>query len=111
MKLMDIAISINKVPIRLTNERWHHISVGHPEIADYYYEILETIENPQTIYEGSDAGLIAVSFKIKPSDKFIVVVYKEVSSADGFIITAYLSNKEQKFEKKKIVWNQLSVKK
>lgn len=108
---MDIAISKNRVPIRLTAERWYHISVGHPEIADYYYEILETVENPQTIYEGSNDGLIAVSFKIEPINKFVVVVYKEVSLADGFIITAYLSNKEQKFEKKKIVWNQLSVKK
>jgi hypothetical protein len=43
---MDVAISKNKVPIRLTQERWYHISTGHPEIADYYYEILETIENP-----------------------------------------------------------------
>lgn len=43
---MDVAISKNKVPIRLTQERWHHISTGHPQISGYYYEILETIENP-----------------------------------------------------------------
>ena len=103
---MDIAISKNNVPIRLTNERWLHISIGHPEIADFYYEILETIENPQIIYEWSEGGLIAVSFKYEPFNKFIVVIYKEVSLIDGFIITAYLSNKEQKFEKKIIVWNQ-----
>ncbi len=36
---MDFAISINKVPVRLTEERWHHISTGHPEIADYYFDI------------------------------------------------------------------------
>jgi hypothetical protein len=41
---MSIAISINKIPIRLTQERWQHISVGHPEIAEYYFEILETIQ-------------------------------------------------------------------
>ena len=80
--------------------------IGHPEIADFYYEILETIENPQIIYEGSEGGLIAVSFKYEPYNKFIVVIYKEVSLIDGFIITAYLSNKEQKFEKKIILWNQ-----
>jgi len=101
---MDIAISKNKVPIRLTTERWQHISIGHPEIANFYYEILETVENPQVIYEGNQGGVIAVSFKYEPSDKFIVVVYKEISPADGFIITDYLSNKEQKFDKKKIVW-------
>ena len=59
----DIATSKNNVPIRLTDERWHYISTGHPEIADYYYEILETIENPQIIFEGNYNSLIAISQK------------------------------------------------
>ena len=57
---MDIAISKNSVPIRLTSERWQHITTGHPEIADYYYEILETIENPEIIYEGNNYTKIAI---------------------------------------------------
>jgi len=103
---MDIAISKNNVPIRLTAERWQHISTGHPEVADYYYEIFETIENPRVIYQGEFDGLIAVSIKLKETDKFLVVVYKETSSSDGFVITAYISNKEQKFSKKKVIWIQ-----
>jgi hypothetical protein len=103
---MEIAVSINKVPVRLTKERWHHISTGHPEIADYYFEILETIENPKTLYEGMYGELIAISNKLEQSNKFIVAVYKEIDSNDGFIITAYLTNKEQKFEKKKVLWKQ-----
>ena len=103
---MDIAVSKNNVPIRLTDERWYHITTGHPEIADYYYEILDTIENPQIIYQGDNDGLIAVSLYLDTTDKFIVVVYKEASISDGFVITAYLSNKEQKFTKKIIKWKQ-----
>ncbi len=41
---------------------------------------------------------------IEYSNKFIVVVYKEVSINDGFIITAYVSNKEQSFNKKNVLW-------
>ncbi len=103
---MDIAISKNTIPIRLTEERWRHISTGHPEVAGYYYEILETIENPQSIYQGNRDELIAVSVKQEPTNKFIVVVYKEIDSTDGFVITAYISNKEDQFEKKKILWKQ-----
>jgi hypothetical protein len=103
---MDIAVSINKVPVRLTKERWHHISTGHPEIADYYFEILETIENPKTLYEGIHGELIASGHKLEQTNKFIVAIYKEIDFKDGFIITAYLSNKEQKFEKKKVLWKQ-----
>ena len=103
---MNVAISKNNIPIRLTEERWHHISTGHPEIADYYFEILETIEYPSIIFEGNNGGLIAVSTKLKQIDKFIVVIYKEIGLKDGFIISAYISNKEQKFEKKKVIWKQ-----
>lgn len=53
---MVVAISKNKVPIRLTNERWFHITIGHPETADLYYEIINTVENPETIYEGNYGG-------------------------------------------------------
>ena len=102
--LSNTANSINNIPIRLTDERWHHITVGHPEMADYFYEILETIENPNIIYEGNYEELIAVSAEFHQINKFIIVVYKELSNEDGFIITAYCSNKIQYFEKKKILW-------
>jgi hypothetical protein len=43
---VEQVISKNNVPIRLTEERWQHITIGHPEIADYYFEIQETVKNP-----------------------------------------------------------------
>lgn len=102
--MSNIANSKNNVHIRLTDERWQHITIGHPEMADFFYEILETIENTDIIYEGNYGGLIAVSTELTELNKFIIVVYKEVSGEDGFIITAYSSNKIQQFEKKKILW-------
>ena len=30
--------------IELTDERWTHITTGHPELEDYYEEVLETIK-------------------------------------------------------------------
>jgi hypothetical protein len=47
---MEISISRNNIPIRLTDERWLHISTGHPEVAPFYDLILETIEVPDTIW-------------------------------------------------------------
>ena len=49
-------ISKNGIKIRFTNERWFHITLGHPELADYYFDILDTVENPETIYEGDNGG-------------------------------------------------------
>jgi hypothetical protein len=66
----------------------------------------ETIENPLCIYQGNYDELIAVGRIGYIQDKFIVVVYKEKSFLDGFVITAYISNKMQSFKKKKIIWKQ-----
>lgn len=103
--ITNTAKSKNGVPVRLTGERWVHISTGHPEMADYYYEILETIEKPAVIYKGTNGELIAINDG-NNSEKFIVVVYKETSRHDGFVITAYISNKKPFFEKKEIIWKQ-----
>lgn len=101
-------VSKNGVLIRLTSERWQHITIGHPEIANYYWEILEVIEKPDMIYEGNNDANIAIKKLQEENDKFVVVVYKEVSANDGFVITAYFSNKRQEFQKKKILWSQQS---
>ena len=105
---MSIAISKNNIPIRLTDERWLHITMGHPEIADFYYEILETIEDADVIYEGDNEAKIAIKGFQERNDKFVVVVYNEVNRNDGFVITAYFSNQQQEFQKKKILWKQQS---
>ena len=42
----------NSVPIRLTEEKWFHITEEHSEMAGYYFEVLETVEEPEAIYKG-----------------------------------------------------------
>ncbi len=101
---MTIAISKNNIPIRLTDERWLHITTGHPEIAGYYYEIFETIEDADIIYQGNNEAKIAIKKFQERSDKFVIVVYKETDTNDGFVITAHFSNHQQHFQKKKILW-------
>jgi len=44
---MDIVKSKNNVSIRLTEERWFHITEEHSEMAGYYFEVLETVEEPR----------------------------------------------------------------
>lgn len=40
---MQVARSVNGVPIRLTYERWYHIVENHDELASYFHDVLETI--------------------------------------------------------------------
>ena len=94
--------SKHKVPIRLTNERWLHITEEHPEMAGYYYEVLETIQDPEAIYKGNHEECIAV--KQTELGKYIVVIYKEINNKDGFVITAFLTRKIKKLERRIKIW-------
>jgi len=102
--MTEKALSRNGIPIRLPDERWIHLTEGHSEMAGYYSEVLEAVEDPDAIYEGSSGELLAI--KKMQSGKYIVVVYKEVSKTDGFVITAFLTSKMRQFERRKKVWPQ-----
>jgi len=96
--------SKNNVPIRLTEERWFHITEEHSEMAGYYFEVLETVEEPEAIYEGKTGELLAV--REVENGKNIVVVYRELSKEDGFVITAFLTKRKKQFERRRKIWKQ-----
>jgi hypothetical protein len=96
---MDVANSVNGVPIRLNYERWYHIVENHDEMASYYYDVLETIAAPELVFRGNRGSLKASrSFGKR---KWMAVVYRETSRNDGFVITAYFLEAKPKG---KIVW-------
>ncbi len=43
---MEVAYSVDGVPIRLTYERWYHIVENHDELASCFHEVLDTIGKP-----------------------------------------------------------------
>lgn len=91
---MDIAYSRNGVPIRLSYERWYHVTENHDDMASYYYEVLETIENPTLVIRGNKGTLKAARNLGK--NNWLVVIYREISKKDGFVITAYFLDKRPK---------------
>lgn len=99
---MEVLRSKNNVPIRLTVERWIHITEEHSEMAGYYFEVLETVEEPEAIYEGKAGECIAVREIEK--GKYIVVVYRESSKEDGFMITAFLTRRRRQLERRRKIW-------
>lgn len=100
---MDTLKSVNQVPIRLTAERWLHIVENHDDLAGFYDEIIDILEGPDYIISGYKGALIALREINK--EKFLCVVYKEVSPEDGFVITAYFSSKIA-IGREKIIWKQ-----
>ncbi len=73
--MIDQILSKNGVSIRLTDERWAHITEEHCELAGLRSDVLETVLDPERIFIGGEGELIAVrEMKI---GKHLVVIYRE----------------------------------
>lgn len=64
-------------------------------------EILEVIEDPDIIFEGTNVEYIAA--KEIENGKYLVVIYREVNSEDGFVITAFLTKRKKQLNRRKII--------
>jgi hypothetical protein len=84
--VVEVAYSINGVPIRLTEERWEHIVGNKPYMYAFDEALLHAIEKPTVVLQGYAGSLVAVLNLARA--RFRHVVYKEVSAEDGFVITA-----------------------
>ncbi len=96
---MEIAYSVNGVPIRLTEEGWEHIVSNKPYLESYDEQVLDAIERPTWILRGYAGALVAVLTLGRQS--YLHVVYREISRDDGFIITAFIS---RKVNRRAIIW-------
>lgn len=99
---METARSKNNVPIRLPDERWLHITESHSEMAGFYSDVLETVEDPDAIYEGRLGEFLAM--RETQTDKYLVVVYREVSEEDGFVITSFLTRRKTQLDRRPKIW-------
>ena len=91
--------------IRLTAESWAHIVEAHDYMAGNQDLVFETVENPDIIVEAEKEEMIALRHydKTSISTKTMVVIYKE-QKVDGFIITAFMTSRPDKIQRKEVLW-------
>lgn len=103
--VLATVLSRNGVPIRLTDERWHHVVITHLEInTDDFPKIINVVAKPDLILKGNKGELLAVK-KISRKRVWTVVPYKEVSQEDGFVLSAYFTSDLFWLLKKEIIWS------
>lgn len=95
------AKSISGKRIRLTEERWQHISERHPEVAPHLSWVLKTISKPELVTYGWGEELIAIK---EFSGQDLAVIYKE-KGIDGFTITAFFTRSRAYFKKRGVIWS------
>jgi len=99
--MIGIVRSKFDIPVRLTDERWAHITEEHCEMAGLRTEVLETISNPHRIYLGNTGERLAVR-EYSPG-KYLIAVYRE-GKEDGFVITAFMTRRIQALERRHRLW-------
>jgi hypothetical protein len=95
-KIIATVKSKSGAQIRLTEKQWKHIIAARPQLEEFQGEILRSVEHPDEVYAPPSRvrpQLHAVKqFKrlrnIGLSEN-LVVVYRELTPEEGFIITAF----------------------
>ena len=94
------AVSRNGVPVRLTEERWFHITKHHPELKKFRSLVLDAVNHPNRLFLFARTGDMAAVAQFRQLVRLgvasnLVVHYKEVSDRDGFIVTAFPMSKQR----------------
>ena len=95
-------LSKHGVPIRLPDERWSHIEYEHDDLVGLRDDVSRTVAEPDRILAGREGELLAVR-EMEPG-KWLVAVYKELSTSDGFVVTAYLTRRTRQLERRTVIW-------
>jgi hypothetical protein len=98
---VHVVKSTTGVSIRLPDERWAHSVEHHDDLAGYRDRVLEAIEHPDGIARGKSGELMAF---ISVDRRTLVVVYRETSASDGFVITAFFTTQPDRIRKRGVVW-------
>ncbi|MBI4234449.1 MAG: hypothetical protein HY686_08415 [Chloroflexi bacterium] len=67
-------------------------------------KVLQTVGEPDQMQQGDFGELLAVRFYSETplTEKFLVVVYKELTQRDGVILTAYFARRP--LERRQVIW-------
>lgn len=100
MEIYFEAKAINDKIIRTTHSHWELITkVKHPEIEGKEAEVKQCLSNPVEIRKRSEDNDVYLYYH--PYEKYFICVVVRHLNGEGFIITAYITDKIKEGE---IVW-------
>ena len=73
--------------------------VSYTHLDVYKRQVLRVVEDPDLVLTGYRGSVIAV--RGYGRDRYLMVIYREMSLSDGFVITAYFAGT---VDRKKAIW-------
>lgn len=93
--------AFNGTKVVLTEERWKHILVRHPELENKINRITEAVAEPDESYIDSAGAVHALKRVVGGVSEYVVVIYRKTDE-EGYIRTAYytsLARKQRRYRK------------
>jgi hypothetical protein len=106
---LQVVRSVSGHNIRIAARQWTHVVEVHDYMAGNMDLVLETIADPDVVLKGTHGEVLALRQygKTNISTKTTVVVYRD--EEDGFMITAFLTSRPDKVQRKReVVWKRPS---
>ncbi len=86
-------------PVRTSREYWNLIEQKHPEVGGQIDEVKECLRNPDLVRRSKHDSAVYLFYSPQPPYHLAVVAKR--LDGDGFIVTAYLTDKIKEGE---LVW-------
>jgi len=82
------AVAFDGTEVLLTEERWKHIVLRHPELEDKLSLVVNAVASPDEVYlDAGGAFHVLKRLSNEVSDYLVVIYFKE--HGEGYIRTAY----------------------
>jgi len=101
-RLLAVTSKLGKI-VSLNTKRWEHV-LSHPEMCRQRLKIKDCLVNPDEIRESERSSKIWLFYKLYQktpvTTKYVLVVVR-IMNGEGFIVTAFFTDKIKKGE---LIW-------
>jgi len=92
---LKITTAFDGIKVALTEERWKHIVMRHPELDNTMAKVMGVVSNPDEVYI-DPVGMIHVLKRLfQEISDYLVVIYRK-ENKEGYIRTAYYTSSRRK---------------
>jgi hypothetical protein len=88
-------IAFDGTKVLLTEERWKHIVLRHPELENKFSLVLDTVANPDNVYVDPAGAFHALKRLHGEVSDYLVVIYCK-EKGEGYIRTAFYTSYRRK---------------
>lgn len=98
---MSTVTAFDGTKVLLSEKRWKHVVLRHPELEDKKSIVLNAVANPDEVYIDATGAFHALKKLVNEVSAYLVVIYLR-EDKEGYIRTAYYTSYRRKERRYKL---------